>query len=112
MGMGPLGRMEKDQDAREGSDRAAGRPLGNHDFETTPSPCPFCDYVMDGAFNALEPVKPSPGDFSLCINCGEWCVFGDDMRLRKPSHEEYEAIVSEEFFSRIRVSWLQMKEAL
>jgi len=44
--------------------------------------CPECGCKLDAAtFVADESIKPEPGDFSVCIDCGSFMVFDDDMRL-------------------------------
>ena len=42
--------------------------------------------VFDGAGGEGS---PSPGDFSLCINCGSLNVFDENLRLRQPNLDEY-----------------------
>ncbi|MBN1625009.1 MAG: hypothetical protein JW944_00680 [Deltaproteobacteria bacterium] len=49
--------------------------------------CPWCGYALDAVSNAdiNENFSPKPGDLSICINCGGWLEFADDMKLIKPS---------------------------
>lgn len=53
------------------------------------SKCPFCG---DKKLNRSTPVTndeaPVPGDFTVCIKCGELLVFDLDLRLRKPTEDE------------------------
>jgi hypothetical protein len=45
--------------------------------------CPYCQIRLDaaGIWNG-EDDRPSPGDFSVCLNCGEICAFTEMMGLR------------------------------
>lgn len=55
------------------------------------SRCPYCKKSLDGARIACETSqaeRPNPGDYSMCINCGSFNVFGKDLRLRKPTEAE------------------------
>ena len=46
--------------------------------------CPACNYECDSASDAKgEPAVPKPHDVSICLNCGEWLEFADDMALIK-----------------------------
>lgn len=54
--------------------------------ETAPSTCCECGHDIT---HASGPVRPSPGDFSLCIRCASLNVFAEDMTVRKPTFEEY-----------------------
>lgn len=49
--------------------------------------CPHCGSLLNGAatYGGRPPV---PGDASLCIYCGEIGVFGEGLRLSKPSPED------------------------
>ena len=58
------------------------------DIDTPESRCPHCKHKLDGAFSVnSEEKKISPGDVSLCGRCGEWALFGPDLKLVKPSAE-------------------------
>jgi len=52
--------------------------------------CPHCGYELDAATacDFEEAGQPGPGDMSICIECGEVCVFVDDINLRKPTDSE------------------------
>lgn len=56
---------------------------------TTETPglvCVECDYAMDATSG---PDKPHSGDATLCIRCGSLNIFDEQMRLRRPTIEEY-----------------------
>jgi|GEM_PF-6175249 len=42
------------------------------------------------------PVVASPGDITVCINCGTVSVMSDELRLREPTHEEMEVVRGDE----------------
>ena len=44
--------------------------------------CPMCHKTLDAATDVEdESLKPQPGDYSVCIYCGVFLVFGDDIRM-------------------------------
>ena len=53
-----------------------------------PSPCSFCGAKLDRAYSP-NGHEIEPGDFSICIYCRELGVYDNDMKLRKPTEEEY-----------------------
>jgi hypothetical protein len=57
-------------------------------YNTDPTQCPHCGKDLDMASPAFSKKRPRPRDISICINCGEWCVF-TGTGLRKPSDEEH-----------------------
>lgn len=46
--------------------------------------------------------RPSPGDATLCIDCGSLNFFGDDLRLRKPTDEEMLEAAADPGIQRLR----------
>lgn len=51
--------------------------------------CPACGYVMDDATAADgSNVWPEPGDFSLCLRCGEVLVYNGQMTVRRATNAE------------------------
>jgi hypothetical protein len=55
------------------------------DVETPSSACCECGKRLNGA---AGPREPRPGDLLLCIGCGSLNVFGEDLRLRRPTDDE------------------------
>lgn len=53
------------------------------------SHCPACGYLMDAA-TPVDGGKdgPTPGDFSVCLNCGEMLVYEAGLKLRKLSPQD------------------------
>ncbi len=63
------------------------------------SMCCECGYGMDACSG---PSKPSPGDFTLCINCASLNVFADDLTLRHPLDEEFFAAAADSDIQQMR----------
>jgi len=63
-------------------------------MKTTVTPnsiCPYCGHKFNRASNP-EGQVPTPGDYSVCIECSEILVFDDDLLLRKPTDKELEDV--------------------
>ena len=46
--------------------------------------CPCCGYKSDAATNMTnEKLVPKSGDLSICINCGDFLQYGDNLILNK-----------------------------
>ena len=57
------------------------------------SRCPSCGYQFDSATALENPdAKPKPGDLSICLNCGEWLTFADDLTVRLLESKEFQAL--------------------
>lgn len=65
--------------------------------------CPHC-----GATHTHATRQPEPGDRTLCINCGEWCVFNEAGGLRAPTLAEAEELAEDHELVVIRCAWLAM----
>jgi hypothetical protein len=48
---------------------------------TTPTLCPTCGHKLDAATGLDHDHKPSPGDLSVCIQCGEILEFDEEIKL-------------------------------
>ncbi len=61
--------------------------------------CPSCKRRLDGAGpvspDAPAHVTPSPGDPSVCMGCGAFLIFTEDLHLRLMLFEEFEALPAE-----------------
>ena len=54
-----------------------------------PQMCPACGYVLYAATEAHRgDDKPSPGNVSICLNCGDVGFFDEFLRLRPPTPTE------------------------
>ncbi len=53
------------------------------------TPCPFCGYEFDASTCINNPkARPSSGDPTVCIGCGNVLVFDEDYRPRKATEVE------------------------
>ena len=66
------------------------------------SKCPHCDYPNTGAMGIDHDDKPSPGDASICIECGGISVFDQNLRLIKATSDQYNAIMQNPVVQRAR----------
>ena len=57
-----------------------------------------------------DQIKPTDGDLSLCIKCGEWGVFdrGSENGVRPPNWEEFQFIAFDREPRRARAAWVEM----
>jgi hypothetical protein len=69
----------------------------NPDRVPVPSACPTCHELLDSAtvVSEKERVKPSAGDFSLCIRCAEILVFNPDLTLRAAELNDFNGVTPE-----------------
>lgn len=66
-------------------------------YKVTISRCPTCSYSMNAATNLGGEAMPTPGSFSLCLNCGEFLRFADDLSLRVCAGRELELLEASQF---------------
>lgn len=58
--------------------------------------CPKCGYKMDTHTSANDPSEtPSPNDISICLNCGTFNKFNEDLKLVEFTQEDLENTDSE-----------------
>ena len=55
-------------------------------YETPDGNCFTCGHKFDVSSGGER--KPKPGDFSICINCGELGVYDDSLRIVPPTEED------------------------
>jgi hypothetical protein len=60
-----------------------------------PSLCPSCGYTLSAAGSIPEDAgrRPSPGDFSVCMNCCQLLAYNDDLTVRAVSTDEKVAAI-------------------
>lgn len=71
------------------------RTMHNH-RKVVKSPCPYCEAndldgvseLGDDSVPQRESKAPEEGDYTICVHCAGWSVFGKDLKLRKPTSEE------------------------
>lgn len=62
--------------------------LSKESWDMPPCPCPYCGHTHDKASLAAEDRPPEPGDFTICIRCGEMCIITERLLLAKPSPDD------------------------
>jgi len=74
--------------------------------------CPHCLKTHDRASCLDNDATPKDGDFTLCVQCGEWAIFDRKApgRLRVPTVDEYMHIGQSDLMRKARAAWVQMKE--
>lgn len=70
--------------------------------------CPHCKNAFD-RLTGIGREDPDPGDFNMCIRCGEISVFNEHLVLRVPSVDEYMDAGRNEDISRVRSAWLAVQ---
>lgn len=48
----------------------------------SPAKCPFCLKLLDHFHHPKEGAEPAPGSASVCMHCGEFLEFDDNMKLK------------------------------
>lgn len=77
--------------------------------------CPHCGYLMDAASNAdASKAAPVPGDYSVCLNCGEFLRFGSRLRLGRLTRQQLEDVPVDVLIElgRIRATILAMHKTI
>jgi len=72
--------------------------------------CPHCDHATDRVTAVDAGRGPEGGDLSICVACGEWAVFADDLMLRKPTDDEFIEIGQDATCRRARAAWVRAFE--
>jgi transcription initiation factor IIE alpha subunit len=60
--------------------------------------CPACSERLSAATGIKEDTVPKPGDISICVHCGEYLVFDDNLRSQSMSQEEFSSLDDEQKF--------------
>jgi hypothetical protein len=72
--------------------------------------CPHCGFA-ERAFLTLDEDDPSPGDLTLCLQCGSWSRWDDAMELQLPTHEDLRDIAKSKQARKIERAWARLKIA-
>lgn len=58
-------------------------------FDIPTSLCPFCGKRIERATDPeFQGLKPQPGNFCVCIQCGRISIFDENVKLRKLTTRE------------------------
>jgi hypothetical protein len=84
-------------------------------YELSNQVCPWCGHEVPLASEVTErgelrARRPSPGDVTACIRCGEFSVFTDDLSLTKPDDETFLELANDPRVQAIRKAWTAMKD--
>jgi predicted RNA-binding Zn-ribbon protein involved in translation (DUF1610 family) len=74
--------------------------------------CPHCGDDMDrvsGVRNG-QPILPKPGDLGLCLSCGGWLVFAEELgKTRVPNAAETLEIGASRVMQEAHAAWRRMR---
>lgn len=73
--------------------------------DVEPSCCAHCGTKQTTASDVTGKQSPYPGAYALCITCGEWNVFSEDLKLRLPTVDEIIAVGRDKDAGRLRDAW-------
>jgi hypothetical protein len=79
-----------------------------------PRPCAHCGSLNDATAAMRENgknMRPRPGNFSICVKCGELSVYDDNLDLRKPTDDEYIEVAHDPGITVARRSWMNMERS-
>jgi len=55
-------------------------------YSTKPDHCPYCGYMISCSKSVAKPGKPTViGDLALCLGCGGFLTYDQNMKLKKTS---------------------------
>jgi hypothetical protein len=76
----------------------------------TGATCPHCNRPVPLTAGADgEAAEPEDGDVAICIKCGGWSVFTEDLQMRKPTEHEARELAKDEAVREADRAWRAMK---
>jgi len=75
----------------------------------TPVKCVHCNHIMSNSSGHEE--APTPGDFTLCIQCAGLNVFDKKLALRKPTKREARSATNDDEVQDIHAAILRAHAA-
>jgi hypothetical protein len=78
--------------ARKLAEELSGKTGVQKETPMRPAACPSCELVLVGAMSVAEEASPKPDDVTVCIMCGQICVYTEEMVLRLPTQAEWPSI--------------------
>lgn len=82
------------------------------DFRTPLTMCWHCDRPLDAASDLDGNHRPEPGAVSMCMYCGAIGIFGDDMRLEKPTEEIFDQVFEDRGFQQAFFAFQKARQYL
>ncbi len=73
--------------------------------------CPNCGYRPDRASMLDGHRRPRPGNFCICIKCGEVNIFAEDLSMRRPTAGETFKLVASDLWPTIQATQQFIKES-
>jgi hypothetical protein len=75
--------------------------------------CPYCETIQTGLTGLTGKGNgPNPGDVSLCADCGNISIFGEDMQLRVPSEEDIASFKDKGGWEKLEEASEMLKETI
>lgn len=71
--------------------------------------CAYCGKPRDGLINMEADTAPAAGDASLCTLCGNWTIFGSDLKPRTATSAELATLSADPMAQRLRADYLERK---
>lgn len=71
--------------------------------------CPWClrEHDLVGELTRDGTPVPYEGALSLCIKCGKFAVFKEDLTLRRPTREEQREYDTDPHLAQVQLAWMQ-----
>lgn len=57
--------------------------------------CLSCGHKFNSAASAGKKGYPTPGDLTMCLNCGAVMIFADDLTVRAMTHQETDELLAD-----------------
>lgn len=67
--------------------------------------CPTCGYKCDSFQGLNHSFRPMPGFYSLCLNCGEFAIFDETLKLRVLTEDQKRYVAGQPDAVRAREAW-------
>ena len=73
--------------------------------------CPHCGYSTNRTSPLTGARGPKPQDFTICLNCGEFLQFDDNLRMVKTTDADMEAAINPTHMMMVRKAqnWIKAR---
>lgn len=79
-------------------------------YEAPVDLCPHCGYGTNRTSPLTSKSGPKPGDFTICLNCGEFLRFNDDLRMTKTTDFELTQNLDPKHIKTVRIAQQFIKD--